>query len=132
MGQPFLLTPNYDPSRQNPLFGSPSSSFTPPTTLPAISPSLKDLEQLKHQYEKVQQQLLQQQLFLSQTFQQQAKDSAAVGSTSQVRGQFTSCLSVVLSLGALERGGGVMGKKLLLFKTITPIPTVSMGPQKLE
>jgi len=103
MGQPFLLTPNYDPSRQNPLFGSPSS-FTPPTTLPGISPSLKDLEQLKHQYERVQQQLLQQQLFLSQTFQQQAKDSAAAGSGAQVRRQFTSPLSITLSPGCL--GGG--------------------------
>lgn len=78
MGQPFLLTPNYDPTRQNPLFSSQTSSFTPPSTLAGLSPSRKDLEQLKHQYEKVHQQLLQQQqqLFLSQTLQQQAKDGA--------------------------------------------------------
>ena len=86
MGQPFLLTPNYDPSRQSSLLNSQaSSSFTPPSTLAGLSPSRKDLEQLKHQYEKVHQQILQQQLFLSQTLQQQAKDGATTGSTVQVR-----------------------------------------------
>lgn len=94
MGQPFLLTPNYDPTRQNPLFSSQTSSFTPPSTLAGLSPSRKDLEQLKHQYEKVQQQLLQQQqLFLSQTLQQQAKDGATgpPSNTVQVTSMVVTC-----------------------------------------
>ena len=65
MGQPFLLTPNVDP-RQNPLLSQ--TTFTPPplSSSSSLSPNVRDLEQLKHQYERVQQQLLQQQLFISQ------------------------------------------------------------------
>ena len=70
MGQPFLLTPNVDP-RQN-SFLTPQT-YTPPAS--SLSPNIRDLEQLKQQYERVQQQLLQQQLFISQQLQQQHQDA---------------------------------------------------------
>ena len=77
MGQPFLLTPTYDASRQNPLFASGGSQpFTPPSTLAGISPGPKDLEQLKLQYDRLQQQLIQQQLLLQQGLQHQHQSGA--------------------------------------------------------
>ena len=72
MGQPFLLTPNMDP-RQNPMLSQ--QSFTPPPS--SLSPNVRDLEQLKQQYERVQQQLLQQQLFISQQLQHQQQQTPA-------------------------------------------------------
>ena len=64
MGQPFLLTPTVD-ARSNPLFSS--ATFTPPTTLAGTSPGQqRDFEHLKHQYDRLQQQILQQQLLLQQ------------------------------------------------------------------
>lgn len=53
MGQPFLLTPSYD--RQNSVY---TSQVLPASAFGAISPGSRDLEQLKLQYEKIQQQLL--------------------------------------------------------------------------
>ena len=79
MGQPFLLTPNFD-RVANPLLsgGNPSQLLTPPTSLvggaavsAGISPSPKDLETLKLQYDRLQQQLLQQQFMLQQGMQRQ-------------------------------------------------------------
>ena len=63
MGQPFLLTPTYDRS-VNPLMNSQGA---PPTSLASgVNPNvMKDLEQLKQQYERTTQ-LIQQQLLLSQ------------------------------------------------------------------
>ena len=83
MGQPFLLTPSYDLGRAtgtasaaaaaattNPLLTS--QSYVPPTSLAGISPGQRpDLEQLKLQYDQLQQQLFQQQLLLQHHHQQQ-------------------------------------------------------------
>ena len=63
MGQPFLLTPTYDRS-SHPLLNTQG----PPSSLAGgggVNPSMKDLEQLKQQYERTTQ-LIQQQLLLSQ------------------------------------------------------------------
>ena len=73
MGQPFLLTPNVDP-RQNPMLSQ--TTFTPPPS--SLSPNMRDLEQLKHQYERVHQQLLQQQLFISQQLHHQQQQQQQV------------------------------------------------------
>ena len=77
MGQPFLLTPNIDP-RQN-SYLTPQT-FTPPAS--SLSPNIRDLEQLKQQYERVQQQLLQQQIFISQQLQQQHQETNKGGAPS--------------------------------------------------
>ena len=64
MGQPFLLTPTYDRS-SHPLLNSQGA---PPSSLASgnVNPNMmKDLEQLKQQYERTTQ-LIQQQLLLSQ------------------------------------------------------------------
>ena len=83
MGHPFLLTPNYD-ARQNPLFAP--TGLTPPTTLAGMSPSLKDLEQLKQQYERTQQ-LIQQQLLISQMMQHhQHRDLLGVNASGAATG----------------------------------------------
>lgn len=75
MGQPFLLTPNIDP-RHNPMLSQ--QNFTSPPS--SLSPNMRDLEQLKHQYERVQQQLLHQQLFISQQLHNQQQTPGKEGS----------------------------------------------------
>ena len=65
MGQPFLLTPTYDRSA-NPLANSQGPPPSSLATGSSVNPNMmKDLEQLKQQYERTTQ-LIQQQLLLSQ------------------------------------------------------------------
>lgn len=108
MGQPFLLTPTYEP-RQNPLFNSPSG-YTPPTS--GLAPSglstsitgLQSMEQLKQQYERTQQ-LIQQQLLYSQLLQhQQSKEGGVSGGRVSVTTTTTTAVSTASSVSPLLRG----------------------------
>ena len=69
MGQPFLLTPTYDRT-QHPLLNNSQGHGAPPPPSSQVSGGMnpnmmKDLEQLKQQYERTTQ-LIQQQLLFSQ------------------------------------------------------------------
>ena len=74
MGQPFLLTPTpYDKPQTTTASIPPSNLLTPPSTLATSGglSSLRDLEQLKLQYDRIYQQISQ---TLQQHSQQQSQD----------------------------------------------------------
>lgn len=78
-GQPFLLTPShYDkqtPSNNSTTAIGPSHLLTPPTTISGGASNLRDLEQLKLQYDRIYQQI-------SQTLQQHHNSSQSTPSSS--------------------------------------------------
>lgn len=79
MGQPFLLTPSYD--RQNSVY---TSQVLPASAFGTVSPGSRDLEQLKLQYEKIQQQLLLSQALQTSRDIETAQSSTTMGETDHV------------------------------------------------
>jgi len=97
LGQPFLLTPNVNDNRTNPLQG-----FTPPPgALATVSPNIKDLDQLKAQYERTQQ-LIHQQLLFSQIINQQQTSRPPATSVTQAGPSFGTTREMDSGLGGQE------------------------------